>query len=88
MSVVAIVAVVVSVLLTASRFLNSAKPLWSRLPQPVAVLLPAVVAVIPQVVDAISGSKTALDLVNNAVVAVGLVVVGLFPSREPTTPAK
>ena len=82
MSVVAIVAFVASVLMVGSRWLQAARPLWDRLPKAVAVLLPAIVAMIPQVIDLLNQSKTAVDLVSNVVASVALVVVGLFPSHS------
>ena len=87
MSVVAIVAFVVSVLMVASRWLSAAKPLWNMMPHAVAVLLPGIVALIPQVVDQLSQSKTAVDLVSNVIAAVALVVVGLFPSHGSSSSA-
>lgn len=82
MSVVAIVAFVVSALLVLSRWLKAAQPLWSKLPTWAAVLIPGVVALIPQVIDQLQGSTTAVDLVTNVVAAVALVVVGLFPKKS------
>jgi len=82
MSVVAIVAFVVSALMVLSRWLKAAQPLWSKLPTWLAVLLPGVVALIPQVIDQLQGSTTAVDLVTNVVAAVALVVVGLLPKKS------
>jgi hypothetical protein len=79
MSVVEIAAAVVSVLMVASRFLQAAKPVWDRFPKVVAVALPVVVAMIPQVVDLIGQSKTTVDFINYVIASVALVVVGLLP---------
>lgn len=87
MSVVAIVAFVVSVLMVGSRWLQAARPLWDRLPKVVAVMLPAIVAMVPQVIDLLQQSKTAVDLVSNVAAAAALVVVGLFPSHGPDSSA-
>jgi hypothetical protein len=83
MSVVEIAAAVVSVLMVASRFLNAAKPMWDRLPKVVAVALPVVVAMIPQIAEMIGQSKTTVDFVNYVIASVALVVVGLFPKSAP-----
>lgn len=81
MSVVEIVSFVVAGLAVASRFVQAAKPMWDRLPKPVAIVLPAVVAMIPQVSDLLGQSKSSVDLLSNAIAAIGIVVVGLFPSK-------
>lgn len=81
MSPVEIATAVVSVLMVASRFVQAAKPLWDRLPRAVAVVLPAAVALVPQIIDLLSQSKTAIDLTTNLIAAAGLVAVGLFPSK-------
>lgn len=78
--VVSIVAVVVGVLLLASRWVQAAKPFWAYLPKSVAVLLPAVVAMIPQVIDLLNKSKTWDDLVSYGIAAAALVAAGLAPS--------
>lgn len=88
MTPVEIVAVIVSVLMLVTRFLQSAKPIWDRLPKAVAVMLPPIVALIPQVVDLLNQTKTWADLVNYLIAAFAMVVVGLFPKSNsaPTPP--
>jgi hypothetical protein len=84
---------IVSVLMLISRFLQAAKPAWDRLPKAIAVLLPPIVALIPQIVDLVNQTKTWSDLVNYLIAASAMVLVGLFPksadeskgSTPPTT---
>lgn len=75
---VEIAAYVSAVALGASKFLSSAKPLWDKLPKPVAVVLPAVVAALPQLAEQAGLIKTGHDLVALAVVS----VVALVPSLK------
>jgi hypothetical protein len=79
MTPVEIAVAVVSVLMLASRFVQSAKPIWDRLPKPVAVLLPPAVALVPQVSDLLNQTKTWSDLVAYGLASVAMVVVGMFP---------
>lgn len=79
MSPVEIAAVVVSVVMLLSRFVEACKPLWDRLPKSVAVLIPPAVALVPQVVDLLHQTKTVADLISYLIAAVAMVVVGLFP---------
>jgi hypothetical protein len=93
MSVVAIVSFIVSALMVLSRFIQAAKPAWEKLGSLfgakagkfLAVLLPGLVSLVPQIVDLIQPSKTAVDLTSNLIAAFGIVVVGLFPKNAPTT---
>ena len=85
MTPVEIALAIVSVLMLISRFVQSAKPLWDRLPKWLAVMLPPVVGLIPQVSDLLRETKTWSDLVNYMIAAAGMVVVGLFPKpADPT----
>lgn len=84
--VTTIVAFVVSVLMLISRFLESAKPIWGRLPKWLAVILPAVVSLIPQVVALLQQSKTWADLTSYLIASVAIVIAGLFPRHDPTPP--
>lgn len=86
MSIVEIVSYSVAVIAAVSRLLDSAKPFWSKLPQPVAAFIPSVVVMLPQLSTLISGSKTTLDLVNAVVLAVALLLPGAAP--KTTTPAE
>ncbi len=81
MTPVEIALAIVSVLMLLSRFINAAKPAWDRLPKPVAVLLPPIVALIPQVTDLIDDTKSWSDLVNYLIAAAAMIVVGLFPKK-------
>lgn len=69
-----------------SRFLQSAKPVWGRFPKAVAVLIPPIVSLIPQVVELLQQTKTWADLANYLVASAALVVVGLFPDHERVDP--
>lgn len=81
MTPVEIALAIVSVLLLISRFINAAKPAWDRMPKPIAVLLPPVVALIPQITDLIDDTKTWSDLINYLIAAAAMIVVGLFPKK-------
>lgn len=84
MTAVEIVGYIVGVLLLISRFLQSAKPVWGRLPKVVAALIPGIVSLIPQVIELLNQTKTWSDLANYLIASVSIVVVGLFPKHERT----
>lgn len=83
MSIVEIVAFIVGALLTLSRFLQAAKPLWGRAPQWLAFILPTIAAIIPSVIDMISGAKTVNDFVAQAIAALALIITNIFPAHVP-----
>lgn len=68
-------------LLLVSRFIQSAKPIWDRLPTSVAVLLPPSVALIPAIAALLGQTKTFADLTTYLSASVVMIVVGLFPSK-------
>jgi hypothetical protein len=84
--VLEVVAVIIGVLMLLSRYLEAAKPVWSRMPRAVAVLLPAVVSLIPQVVALVQQTKTWLDLMNYLIASAAIVIVGMFPEHPPKPP--
>jgi hypothetical protein len=67
--------------LAASKLLSAVKPLWSKLPRPVAVALPVVVAALPQVAAQAGLVQTGHDLVTFAVVAVAALLPGLAEKK-------
>jgi hypothetical protein len=72
-SPVAISAVVVAIVMAASRLAPFTKPYWTFLPKAVQVLLPSLVAGLPVAVNAFGAVKTWLDF------AQALLVVGAIP---------
>lgn len=83
MTPVEIAALVVSVLLTVTRFVEASKPLWGRLPKWAAVLLPAVIAVAPPIVDLLRSVRTTSDLVTQLIAAAAVLITNLFPRHDP-----
>lgn len=83
-----IAGLIVGSLLTLSRFVQAAKAAWSRLPRWAAVLAPAVVAVIPAIVELVQQVRTWADLVTQVIASTALVIVNLFPKHEPAVPAE
>lgn len=74
-----IAAAIVALLMLASRFVQAAKPAWSRLPKPVAVILPVATLLVLPVIDLLREVKTWSDIVTQLIAAVALVLVGLAP---------
>lgn len=74
-----------AVLLAGSRLISAAKPFWSKLPRWLAVALPVVVAVIPQIVMQLAGVTKDIDFVNVTITAVALLAPGL--AEAEATPA-
>lgn len=87
MTAVEIATSIVSVLLVASRWLQSLKPMWSYLPKAVATLLPSIVLLVPQVADLLNQTKSWTDLINYVAAAFAITVAGLFPQHGTDTTA-
>lgn len=76
MSVVDIAAVIGSGALSASRLLTSAKPFWEKLPKPVALFVPSVLVMLPQLAQMMGLVHSELDLVNSLILAGALLLPG------------
>jgi hypothetical protein len=76
MSVVAIVSVIIAVILAASRWLETAKPLWNLAPPKARVWIPVLALVLPQIAEKAVDTKTPVDLVNLALLSAALLVPG------------
>jgi len=82
MSSVVIASFIVSVLMVASQFLQTAKPLWAKLPQPLPTLLPVIVALIPQVSDILGATTDSLSLVHNLFAAAVAAVTSIMATLK------
>lgn len=69
-------------LLSATKLLNVAKPLWAKLPRPVAVVLPVLVAGLPALAQQAGLVVTEIDLVTLAVTALALLVPGVAEASD------
>jgi len=86
MATVEVVAIVVSILLLLSRFLHVARPLWSRVPKLVAILLPAAIVVIPHAVWLYFQTDPINDLLYYVVYALALTSIGVLPESGDDPP--
>jgi hypothetical protein len=77
LSVLEIGAYVSAGLVAASRLLDVAKPLWEKLPRPVAVAIPVVVAALPALAEQAGLVHTEIDLVTLCITALSLIVPGI-----------
>lgn len=82
LSVLEIGAYVSAGLLAASRLLDVAKPVWEKLPRPVAVALPVVVAALPALAEKAGLVKTEVDLVTLGITALALLVPGIAEAEK------
>lgn len=79
---------VVSAVLLLTRFLDTAKPVWWRLPRTVAVLIPPVLLLVPQITGLIEHTKGWGDLIAYILPTAGFVVSGLLPPHPPKAERK
>jgi hypothetical protein len=84
MTVIEIASTAAAVLLAASRLLQRSEPLWSWIPTSVRWLPPVLVVAIPQIVQALGGAHTSLDLVETLILAITLIVPGARSSTHKT----
>jgi hypothetical protein len=82
LSVVEIGAYVSAGLLSASKLFAAAKPLWDKLPRPVAVMVPVLVAALPLLAEKAGLIKTDVDLMTLCITAVALLVPGLAEAEK------
>lgn len=81
-SVVEVGAYVSAALLSASRLLTVAKPLWAKLPRVVAVAVPVVVAALPLLAEKAGLITTPVDLTTFVIGAVALLVPGISEAEK------
>lgn len=82
LSVVEIGAYVSAALLSATKLLTTAKPLWDKLPRVVAVAIPVVVACLPVLAEKAGLIHTPVDLTTLAVTALALLVPGIAEAEK------
>ena len=82
LSTVEISAYVAALALAGSKLLTAAKPLWDKLPRPVAVALPVVVADLPLVAGYFGLVQTTGDLTLAVVTSVALLLPGLAEAEK------
>ena len=82
LSVLEVGAYISAGLLSATKLLSAVKPLWDKLPRPVAVVLPVLVACLPLIAEKAGLITTEVDLVTLTVTALALLVPGI---AEATT---
>ncbi len=68
--------------LSASKLISAAKGLWDKLPRPVAVLLPVLVACLPQIAAAAGLVKVEGDLVTLGIASVALLLPGIAEAAK------
>lgn len=83
-----IAAVVVSVLMLLSRFIEGCKPFWDHLPRVVTVLLPPVVLLLPHFGNLFSHTKAWADLIWYLIGALVMLIIGWFPMSHDSTTSK
>jgi hypothetical protein len=89
MSVVVIASYVVAAALALSRLLEAAKPFWTRIPPKIAAIIPSIVAMLPVLIEKMSGVKTGQDFVQALIVAGALLLPGAGVSgAQKTDPPK
>lgn len=86
LSTAQVVTTLVLIAITATRFLNAAKPFWNRLPVTVRWLPPVLVVVLPLLSEQLKLVQTPTDLVVALLVAAGMIVPN-HEERVGTTPA-
>ncbi len=82
-SIVELGAYVSAALLSATKLLNTAKPLWDKLPRVVAVAVPVVVATLPLLAEKAGLIATPVDLTTLFVTAAALLVPGIAEAEKP-----
>ncbi len=85
LSPVAIAGLIVAYLMAASRIAGPLTPLWERLPSPWPQVVPAIVALLPQVADAFQDVNTWESFAISVATAIGLVLPGIKP-KPPGPP--
>lgn len=73
---------IAAVALAATKLLSSAQALWDKLPRAVAVALPVLVAMLPQVAAAAGLVKTEGDLLTLALTSAALLVPGIAEAEK------
>lgn len=81
-------ATIAAILVASTRLLNAAKPLWDRLPEPLYSLVPALVLVLPDLVQRLAGVQTGTDLAVELVTAIALIVPGAKSAAHKDALAK
>lgn len=82
MTTVEVASLVASYLMGASRLLQSTSVLWSKIPGKLAVLLPAVVLVLPKLAEQFGLVKTDMDMVSVVAVAVAMLLPGAAAAKS------
>jgi hypothetical protein len=76
-----------AILLASSKTLTALQPIWAKLPKWLAVALPVIVAVVPQIAGQLGGVVTTTDLVNVTITAIALLVPGIASAETPAQAA-
>lgn len=76
MTVFEVVSFVVAFAAAASKWLEVARPVWSKMPAPVATVVPSVVAVLPIIVSKLADTPTTVPALVTAAIAIALAVPG------------
>ena len=82
LSPVEIGAYVAAGVLAASRLVSVTADLWAKLPRPVAVIFPVLVACLPQIAAQAGLVKTEGDLLTLAIGAVALLLPGIAAAEK------
>jgi hypothetical protein len=82
LSPVEIGAYVVAGALAASKLISATADLWAKLPRPVAVLAPVLVACLPKIAEQAGLVKTEGDLLTLGIAAVALLLPGIAEAEK------
>lgn len=80
-----IAADIVAGCLLVTQFVSGLKPIWAKLPKWLAVLVPVVVSLLPQVADAAGLVKTEQGLVQLIITSAVLLVPAIVAAEGGTT---
>lgn len=87
MTIIDIVADIVAASLVITQFITALKPIWSKLPKWLAVLMPVLVVCLPQLADAASLVKTGQGLIQFGITAVVVLVPAIVAAETNKTAA-
>ncbi len=82
LSIVELGAYASAALLSATKLLNTAKPLWDKLPRVVSVALPVVVACLPIIAEKAGLVQSPVDVATLVVTAAALLVPGIAEAEK------
>lgn len=88
LSPIEIGAYIASGAIASTRLLSLTQSLWNRLPRPVAVVLPVLIAALPQVASAAGLIKTGTDLVTFGIAAIALLLPGVAEAEQSVVAKK